>query len=64
MQERVNQTTDFRLSKLKEIADDNYRYDKHGGKSFETIILWEREKMLVTNILSLSHILISFVGLI
>ena len=41
-------TTNFKLSKLKEFADDNFKLDKYARKFSKRIeTLWEKEKMLL-----------------
>ena len=42
--------------KLKEFADDNFRFNKNGRKFPEWVEkLWEKEKLLVTSNFSFSH---------
>ena len=44
------------LSKLKDLADDNFKFDENGRKfSYKVETLWEKEKLLGTINLSFSH---------
>ena len=52
----ISQTTNFRLSKLKEFPDDNTKFDKNDGKFSEWVeTLWEKEKLLFMSNFSFSH---------
>ena len=52
----LSQTTSFRLSKLREFADDNLKFDKNGKKFSKRVEnTKEKEKLLVTNNFSFSH---------
>ena len=44
-------------SKLKEFAENNFKFDGNGGKFIKGLKrLWEKEKLLVTSNISFSHI--------
>ena len=48
--------TNLGSSKLKEFADDNFKFDKNGRKLSKWVkTLWEKEKLLVTSNFSFSH---------
>ena len=43
-------------TKLKELTDDNYKFDGNGGNSTKGLkTLWEKETLLVTSNVSFSH---------
>ena len=50
------QTKILDSSKMKEFADDNFKFDKNGRKLSKWVeTLWEKEKLLITSSFSLSH---------
>ena len=52
----LSQTTHLDSSKLKEFADDNFKFDENGRKfSKWEKTMWEMEKLLVTRNLSFCH---------
>ena len=42
-------------SKLKEFADNNFKFDENGSQFFRQKTLWEKEKLLIRNNFSFSH---------
>ena len=52
----LSQTTHLNSSKLKEFADDNFKFDENGRKlSKQVENSEEKEKLLVTSNFSFSH---------
>ena len=51
----LSQTSDFRLFKTKEFADDNFRFDKNNKVLQMGRKHWENEKLLVTSNFLFSH---------
>ena len=54
--QKVSQTQMLDSPKLKELADDNFKFDENGRKSIQMGgKQWEKEKLLVMSNFSFSH---------